>query len=104
MPNPMRAFRKKPIVITGVTWDGSQASTAAIQQWVGNVDGDDRLDCKFLPAAEVAGICSSDALVWDDVQRGWVAVNLGDTILKGVRGEFYPIRADVLAQTYEEVQ
>ena len=96
----IKKYTKRPVTVEGIAWDGTQASSAEIQMWVGHVDGDDRLDCKFLPAAEVAGHCSSAAIVWDDVQRGWVPVNVGDVILKGVRGEFYPIHQDVLAATY----
>lgn len=35
--------------------------------------------------------------------EGCMSADLGDYIIKGVQGEFYPCRADIFAQTYEEV-
>ncbi|AEG84416.1 hypothetical protein [Corynebacterium ulcerans] len=36
--------------------------------------------------------------------KGTVQATPGDWIVKGVQGEFYPVQADIFAQTYEEVE
>lgn len=35
--------------------------------------------------------------------EGTMTANIGDYIIKGVKGEFYPCKADIFEQTYEEV-
>jgi len=35
--------------------------------------------------------------------EGVMTANLGDWIIKGVAGEYYPCRNDIFEQTYEEV-
>lgn len=35
--------------------------------------------------------------------EGTVKASLGDYIIKGVKGEFYPCKPDIFAMTYEEV-
>jgi hypothetical protein len=58
----------------------------------------------FLTPVEISGVMESSAIVWDSVQSGWIPVHVGDTIIKGVNGEFYPVSEDVMAKTYEEVR
>jgi hypothetical protein len=36
--------------------------------------------------------------------EGWLCVDPGDWIVKGVRGEFYPVHPDIFAETYEPVE
>ena len=38
-----------------------------------------------------------------DTLEGSMFANLGDYIIKGVQGEFYPCRPDIFEQTYERV-
>ena len=35
--------------------------------------------------------------------EGTMTANIGDYIIKGVKGEFYPCKPDIFEQTYEEV-
>lgn len=35
--------------------------------------------------------------------EGMMKANIGDYVIKGVQGEFYPCRADIFESTYEEV-
>jgi len=35
--------------------------------------------------------------------EGVMKANYGDYIIKGVKGEFYPVRKDIFEQTYEEI-
>lgn len=38
-----------------------------------------------------------------DNPKGAMQASIGDYIVKGVNGEFYPIKADVFEKTYEQV-
>jgi hypothetical protein len=33
--------------------------------------------------------------------EGWYQIHDGDWIIKGIQGEFYPIKADIFEETYE---
>jgi hypothetical protein len=74
--SPARLFRKKPVVIQAMPWDGTEASAAALCRWAN--DPPNRAD---------------DGEPWVDY----------DWIIRGVKGEFYPCKPDVFAATYEEV-
>jgi hypothetical protein len=41
--------------------------------------------------------------LWVKTLEGWYRVKLGDWIITGVKGEHYPIRADIFEETYESV-
>jgi hypothetical protein len=34
--------------------------------------------------------------------EGWMDANIGDYIIKGVKGEFYPCKPDIFKLTYDE--
>ena len=36
--------------------------------------------------------------------EGDLSAGLGDWVVKGIQGEFYPVKPDIFAATYEEVQ
>lgn len=37
-----------------------------------------------------------------DTLEGKMRANLGDYIVKGIKGEFYPVKPDIFEATYEE--
>ena len=82
-------FRKKPVVIEAIQY--GPATCAEICAWMGiphNVqDG------------EPCGV--GQFLI--QTLEGEMAVNPGDWIIKGVKGEFYPCRNDIFIETYEQV-
>lgn len=84
----MQKFRKKPVVIEAV-----QVT-------------DSTFDAPYPNPEHVPGV------VYDPVKRcaaiktleGEMRANLGDWIIKGVKGEFYPCKPDIFAATYEPVE
>lgn len=80
----MKKFRKKPIVIEAVQWDGT--NKMMIDDFIG--------DC---------GICKGDLFSILTLE-GTMTANCGDWIIKGVNGEFYPCKNDIFEKTYEEVE
>lgn len=85
-------YRKKPVVIDAIQWDGSWDSKAAIEA--------------AFPEMEV---CAATLHPPSKTVRSWSirtlegshAVSVGDWIIKGIKGEFYPCKPDVFAATYE---
>jgi hypothetical protein len=77
-----RRYRKKPVVVEAmgpVTYD----TAASIAHWC-------------------SGSVSSalDAVVIDTLE-GTMIASLGDYVIRGVKGEFYPCKPDIFDATYE---
>lgn len=85
----MPMFRKLPVVIEAIQYTHSSGS--AIRAWSGN--------------AFIESPVLEDGTAYGQVttMEGPMTASIGDWIIKGVRGEFYPCRADIFALTYEEV-
>ena len=79
-------FIKKPVAIEAIEWDGTNFSE--LQEWVGSDFGGiyDMTD-------------SAPSLVIKTLEGKHLA-RMGDWIIKGVKGEFYPCKPDIFKQTY----
>lgn len=92
----MAQFRKKPIVIEAVQWFRNGDHPAVGPGFmVGGliIDPTDHL-------ANVHGARRTNVI---KTLEGWYEVSIGDWIIRGVKGELYPCKPDVFAQTYEPV-
>jgi hypothetical protein len=78
-------FRKKPVVIEAVQWTGDMA---AVESLVGTQ----------LPTFGPPGQSGSLRIA---TLEGDHECRLGDWIVKGVQGEFYPVKPDIFEETYE---
>lgn len=89
-------YRKKPVVIEAVRWLGpAPEAVQALQEWGVPVEPGG-------PKPEDAW----DAPLWPlfiQTLEGRMRCNLGDWVICGVRGEFYPCAPDVFEVTYEPV-
>lgn len=102
----MKKYRKKPVVVEAVQWNGKNLM---------------EIEC-FRKGGSLQGFRKSIAentqefLRWDDYERivaekglriqtleGEMKADIGDYIIKGVNGEFYPCKPDIFEKTYEEV-
>lgn len=80
-------FRKKPIVVEAIQWDGTPDRAQEIIEWSGG---------------QVA-LSVSKTLLEIFTLEGLHQAITGDWIIKGVQGEFYPCKPDIFEQTYEPV-
>jgi hypothetical protein len=91
----MSLYRKKPVVIEAIQWDGT---------W----DGMDTINARW-PEMRTTHLSSHKS---SKTVRGWGIgtlegyhkVSVGDYIIKGVKGEFYPCKPDIFEMTYESVE
>jgi len=85
-------FRKKPVVIEAMQWDGNQF-VGSPPDWIGDA-------INQRPGAE-----GSIIRIGDEVRiatlEGDMATKPGDWIIRGVKGELYPCKPDIFAATYE---
>lgn len=82
----MSKYRKKPVVVEAVRWTGENYDEIAEF-----MKGSDRLFGRV-----------GSRLIIITLEGPHVAT-MGDYIIKGVKGEFYPCNPEIFAKTYEEV-
>lgn len=88
----MPMFRKKPVVIEAMLWDGSILTADLIEDWSGG-----KTACRVLIDAK--NIVGPFLLI--DTLEGEMKASVGDWIIRGVKGEFYPCKPDIFAATYD---
>ncbi len=95
----MSQFRKKPVVIEAVRWDGFVLETTSEQQ------GITRHPCDEVKWHEKCPHCAADRFCHGQIAtlEGVHIVCPGDWIITGVKGEKYPIKNDIFLETYDEV-
>jgi hypothetical protein len=49
------------------------------------------------------GVCYYDEGIAISTREGTMRASMGDWVIKGVQGEFYPCKPDIFQQTYEPV-
>lgn len=92
-----RKFRKKPVTIEAMQWDGTDECAVWITAWVLNNEGVASYQC----ADACDGTANTHHLVIETLEGGMLA-NAGDWVIRGVAGEFYPCKPEIFAATYEE--
>lgn len=85
----MAKYRKKPVVIDAVQYDGNFRcldifSIHEVSHFIVSKDSDGK-QCIKIPTLE-----------------GEMIASVGDYIIRGVKGEFYPCKPDIFEATYEE--
>ena len=96
-------FRKKPVEIEAVRWDGTPESATRVIDWVLSQGGTANYICDNGVAD---GECDLNPelhhlVIW--TLEGAMKASHGDWIIRGVQGEFYPCKPDIFEQTYEVV-
>lgn len=79
-------YRKKPVIVEAVIWTGN------------NID-----EIKELAKSAVEHIIFVNNNLYIETLEGNMHVSVGDYVIKGVQGEFYPCKPDIFKQTYETV-
>lgn len=80
----MAKYRKKPVVVEAVKVE----TLDDVYDFCG-------LDNTTQPLHDKVGIITLEGTMWASV---------GDYIIKGVQGEFYPCKPDIFEQTYEPAE
>lgn len=88
----MTRYRKRPVEIEAVQFEGTTTSMVAIQHWMSGSD-------YFRPEVQTRDYRTMEI----ETLEGTMIANPRDWIIKGVQGEFYPCKPDIFEATYEEV-
>jgi hypothetical protein len=90
----MGQYRKKPVVIEAVRWDGRKASETP--DWLMKA-----LNMPGAPDTTPGCVMRLHDKVHIGTLEGVVVASPGDYIIRGVKGELYPCKPDIFAATYE---
>jgi len=84
----MAKYRKKPVVVEAVQWTGARFY----------------LIRRFCPTA--TGLKDSRKIteILIPTLEGTMRAEIGDWIIRGIKGEFYPCKPDIFEATYEPVE
>lgn len=104
----MSLFRKKPVVIEARHWDGSAESANFIIAWIRLNGGIARWHPEVRKAITPYREGDTNELVTPahidiNTLEGTVRASIGDWVIMGVQGEFYPCKPDIFDETYEKV-
>lgn len=86
-------YRKLPVVIEAVLWNGNDMPLEKAPQWV--------LDAVMKTPGNMGNIFrhGNDLLIY--TLEGTMKATPGDYIIKGVNGELYPCKPDIFEKTYK---
>lgn len=87
----MTQYRKKPVIVDAY-WFHDLESGVAILEWIGNNSGHASLSCGDDPKLVIRTL------------EGNMEASLGDWIIRGTAGEFYPCKPQIFDAIYEEVE
>ncbi len=83
-------YRKRAVEIEAMQVDGYESTTSDILSWINNNGGD-----------ALRGHPGNYVVV--TTLEGSMKADIGDYIIRGVKGEFYPCKPDIFQMTYDKV-
>lgn len=90
--NNVKQYRKKPVVIEAFLWDGQSTDEL-----------DDFLDGQSHDYGSWNRNGRTEYEVQINTLEGVMTADVGDYIIKGIKGEFYPCKPDIFEATYGAV-
>lgn len=92
-------YRKKPVVVEAIRFDGF--NYLEIKHFINDQE---ICEVEINDIAWEAGKAPPIADIHINTLEGKMKANVGDYIIKGVNGEFYPCKTDIFEKTYEKVE
>lgn len=89
----MAKYRKRPVVIEAFLWTGGPDQTED-PEWIGDA----------IRRGDVYYQGGDEPHLTIETLEGKMRANVGDYIIKGVKGEIYPCKPDIFWATYETVE
>lgn len=95
-------FRKKPVEIEAMQWDGTAEGATPVIDWILQNGGTADYRCSD---PKRCAVNDGDCPHWIAIRtlEGTMNTSLRDWVIRGVQGEFYPCKPDIFAATYEPV-
>lgn len=87
----MNKYRKKPVIIEAIQFTGTRSSILELEEFITS-------SFEWMEEDGKTNEIKIETLEGPHIAR------IGDYIIKGVKGEFYPCKPDIFEMTYEEVE
>lgn len=84
-------YRKKPVIIEAIQFIDNADRIMEIHEFLGGDTMRINYEDKYNPYIKI------------ETLEGTMKASVGDYIIKGVNGEFYPCKPDIFEKTYERV-
>ncbi|MDF9798667.1 hypothetical protein OKW21_003930 [Catalinimonas alkaloidigena] len=85
-------YRKKPVTIDAIQWNETDTQYKGVKAWCESFG--DRFEDHFI---------TDDGFKVNTLEGSSYSISPGDYIIRGVKGEYYPCKADIFAETYEAI-
>jgi hypothetical protein len=95
----VKTYKKEPIAIQAIQFTGELENGIAIQAWSNE-------ECVYQEQKQIvtnSGGANDPAHLRCTTRTGIQRANIGDYIIQGVGGEYYPCPKDVFEETYKEI-
>lgn len=93
-------YRKKPVIIEAMQWDGTAEGAGPIIDWA--LASDNHVSIGYRCDVPIACPDTTHHLSIPTLE-GDMKGSSEDWIIQGISGEFYPCKPDIFKQTYEEI-
>jgi len=99
MDKPQK-FTKKPVDIEAIRFEGGAKNATPVIDWVLRGGGTARYHEEVLETEDGETVVADAEHIAIDTLEGTMRASVGDWVVRGVKGEYYPVRADIFRQTY----
>lgn len=82
-------YKKKPVIIEAIQFEDTAGRICELSEFMGGV--------------HVNYEDKNNPYILIETLEGTMRASVGDYIIKGVNGEFYPCKPDIFKKTYEKV-
>lgn len=96
----MPKFRKKPVVIEAVQLTDDYDDILCAVEFVFNVG----METSLIGMIATVDRVRQDKGFHIQTLEGDMFASIGDWVIKGINGEFYPCKPDIFAKTYEPIK
>ena len=100
-PEGVQRFRKKPVEIDAMPWDGTAEGATPIIDWILANGGTARFACSQPESGPYKP--EKPHTIAIDTLEGTMHTSPGDWVIRGLQGEFYPCKPGIFTDTYEAV-
>jgi hypothetical protein len=94
-------YRKRPVVVEAMQWDGTPEGAEPIINWVLDHDGNATYWCRDPKACAKAGHATGKHDIRLRTLEGDMLARPTAFVVRGMLGEFYPVRSDIFVATYD---
>ncbi len=90
----MKKYRKKPLIIEAIQWDGDDRGIVAFEL--------KEMGCHFSYGACIEDGDKFELLI--HTSEGTMTAEIGDYVIKGIKGEFYACKPNIFEESYEALE